>query len=178
MKLPQTLQTERLLLKPWAFENVEDVLAYATDEEWSRYLPVPHPYERQHAEHFISKQILLDPSEHVSYSLSIENKVIGGVNVRAQGLPQGITLGYSLAPQYWGQGLITEAVKQIIRVIFEENPEVQRVQSYADERNKASWRVMEKCGMKREGKFRKNRFLKGNWVDDVWYTILREEWEV
>ena len=177
MKLPRTLQTERLSLRPWTFTDVEDILTYATNEEWSRFLPVPHPYMRKDAEYFIAKQMLLDPSEHVSYSISFEGKVIGGANVRTQTLPQGITLGYSLSPLFWGRGIVTEVVKRLIDVIFEENPEVQRVQSYADERNKASWRVMEKSGMTREGKFRKNRFLKGDWVDDVWYTLLREEWE-
>lgn len=177
MKLPRTLQTKRLSLRPWTFTDIEDILAYATSEEWSQFLPVPQPYKRKDAEYFIAKQLLWDPSEHVSYSVSYEGKIIGGANVRTQELPQGITLGYSLSPAYWGQGMITEVVKQLIDVIFKENPEVQRVQSYADERNKGSWRVMEKSGMTREGKFRKNRLHRGEWVDDVWYAILREEWE-
>lgn len=48
-ELPQVIETERLVLRPFRFEDVDDVFAYASNEEWGRYLPVPYPYERVHA---------------------------------------------------------------------------------------------------------------------------------
>ena len=51
------LRTERLLLRPFAPAGADDVLAYAADEEWGRYLPLPHPYTRQHAQEFVARAI-------------------------------------------------------------------------------------------------------------------------
>ena len=47
--LPE-LRTERLLLRPFCFDDVDDVMAYATDPEWNRYLGLPEPYTRRSGE--------------------------------------------------------------------------------------------------------------------------------
>ena len=54
------LRTPRLLLRPYRSDDVDDVLAYATDPEWGRYLPLPDPYIRRSAEEFVARYILVD----------------------------------------------------------------------------------------------------------------------
>ena len=55
------IRTERLLLRSYRLEDVDDVFAYARDPEWSRYLerlPYPEPYIREHAEKFVARRVL------------------------------------------------------------------------------------------------------------------------
>lgn len=60
--LPDVLNTEQLRLRLFRLQDVDDVLSYATDPAWARYLPVPQPYTRADAEKFIAGQLLLDES--------------------------------------------------------------------------------------------------------------------
>ena len=53
--LPERIETARLVLRRWTLADAEDVLAYAADPEWSRFLPVPEPYERRHAEEAVAR---------------------------------------------------------------------------------------------------------------------------
>jgi RimJ/RimL family protein N-acetyltransferase len=80
--LPDVITTTRLVLRPWRFEDVDDVLAYATDEEWARYLPVPQPYDRADAVEFLARQIILDHSIHPTCAIVHGEEVIGGINIR------------------------------------------------------------------------------------------------
>ena len=69
--LPEVIKTARLTLRAWQLDDVDDVLAYAQDEEWSRYLRLlPSPYFRSDAEQFIARQILLDREAHPSWAVS------------------------------------------------------------------------------------------------------------
>jgi RimJ/RimL family protein N-acetyltransferase len=71
---------------------------------------------------------------------------------------------------------MTEAVRSVIDRAFTDLPHIMRIASWADIRNEASWRVMQKVGLTREGVFRSCRVLRGERIDDVRYAILREQW--
>ena len=171
--LPE-LRTERLLLRPFRFDDVDDVFAYATDLEWARHLPVPVPYARPDAEEFVARCILADPENRLEWAVVHEGSVSGGVTLIIQ-RPGTAELGYSIARPLWGQSLTTEAAQAVVAHGFEELG-LTRIQAYADIRNKGSWRVMEKLGMTREGVLRGNRIVHGERVDDVLYAILRDNW--
>lgn len=73
----ETIVTERLVLRPFRFGDVDDVFAYARGPEWSRQLRfLPRPYERRHAEQFIARQVLLDRATHPTWALTLEGTVI------------------------------------------------------------------------------------------------------
>lgn len=171
--LPQ-LRTERLLLRAYRSNDVDDVFAYATDPEWGRYLPVPDPYTRRSAEEFVATTILADPETHPMWAIVHEGRGSGGIDLRVRDPKLG-EMGYSIARPLWGRGLTTEAARAVIAYGFETLGLV-RIHAYADIRNEASWRVMEKLGMQREGVLRRNRMTKGEYVDDVIYSVLAEEW--
>lgn len=62
--LPDVLDTERLLLRPWRFEGIDVVLSYASDADCARYLSVPQPFVRANAVEFVARQILSDRVVH------------------------------------------------------------------------------------------------------------------
>lgn len=166
------LRTERLLLRPFGSGDVDDVFAYATDPEWSRYLPVPDPYTRRDAEEFVARCLLADGEKRFEWAVVHEGRVSGGVSLRVQ-RPGVAEMGYSIARPLWGQGLATEAARAVVEHAFE-NLGLVHVHAYADIRNEASWRVMEKLGMQRVGVAHGDRLVGGERVDSVSYEILRE----
>lgn len=170
------IKTDRLVLRPWAFEDVADVVAYANDQEWSRYLPLPQPYAEADARTFIATQVLQNRQEHPSWAIEHEQRVRGGINVRFFADRKIGEVGYSIARPFWGRGLATKTARAILNAAFEAIPSLVRVRAMADARNVASTRVLEKIGMKREGVLRSNRIVRGDPVDEVWYGILRSEW--
>ena len=171
--LPE-LRTKRLLLHAYRGGDVDDVLAYATDPEWARYLPVPDPYTHRDAEEFVASAILADPDTSPMWAIVYEGRVSGGIDlrVRSHGVAE---MGYSIARPLWGQGLTTEAATAVIAHGFEELG-LARIQASADIRNTGSWRVMEKLGMQRTGVAHSERLVRGERVDSVFYEVLAEGW--
>lgn len=175
--LPEVIQTERLVLRPYGFEDVDDVLAYAADNQWAQYLPVPDPYSRDDAIEFLARQVLVDRAVNPAWAITLEGSVVGGINIRFNFEDLIGEMGYSIARGLWGRGLVTEAARAVLDTAFRTHLDLQRVRAMADARNLASHRVMEKIGMHREGLLRRNRLHRGELVDEVWFGVLREEWE-
>jgi ribosomal-protein-alanine N-acetyltransferase len=176
--LPEVIETGRLKLRLHSLEDVEDVLAYASDPDWARYLPVPQPYTRAHAENFLAGLLLQDRKKRASWAIEHAGSAIGGINIRFDFENHVGTLGYSVARRHWGKGLATEAVGAVIDGSFSTYPVLNRIQASADERNAGSLRVMEKLGMVREGVLRQDQYLRGEFRNTVWCGLLRREWEV
>ncbi|HMO02041.1 MAG TPA: GNAT family protein [Oligoflexia bacterium] len=175
--LPEIIQTKRLLLRQYKLEDVDDILAYANNPDWSRFLPVPCPYERQHAIDFINAKLALDPLKNSSFAIVFENKVAGGLDVRFDFNDCRAELGYSINPSIWGRGLVTEAAQKVIDLSFYIYPEISRFTATAAAENVSSLRVMEKLGMIKEGYLRQHQKVRGKFLDIVCCGILREEWE-
>ena len=175
MEGPPVLRTERLLLRPFTTDNVDDVYAYASGPDWNRYLGLPEPYTRRSAESFVATAILDDPATWLRWAIVHEEHVVGGIKLEFDG-PGAAELGYSLAQPLWGRGLTTEAAAAVSVYGFEELGPA-RLWSYADIRNEASWQVMEKIGMRREGILRSRGIVRNERVDDVFYAVLRDEWQ-
>jgi RimJ/RimL family protein N-acetyltransferase len=85
-------------------------------------------------------------------------------------------IGYALLPTERGKSYCSEAVKIMVDYLFL-SKNIVRIQAHTDARNMASQRVLEKIGFKKEGTFRKELFVRGEWRDSCTFSILREEWK-
>ncbi len=85
-------------------------------------------------------------------------------------------IGYDLEPDYWGQGIMTEALAEIIRFGFKDM-NLNRVQVSTAPWNERSMRLIQRLGFKREGILRDNFIFKGRFQDDVMFSLLRREWD-
>ena len=172
------LKTERLLLRPFRLEDVDDVYAYAKDPEWERYLglPLPQPYTRRDAEAYIAGRVLADWSTVPTFAIVLDSTVIGGIRLRITAAHQRGELGYALSRVHWGKGLMPKAAKAVMEYGFVEHG-LAKICAIAHLRNVRSYRVMEKLGMTREGVLRSHIAKRGERRDEVIYGILREEWE-
>jgi RimJ/RimL family protein N-acetyltransferase len=99
---------------------------------------------------------------------------IGGINHRPVGTAQ--ELGYAMLPSERGKGYGAEAAMIMVDYLFL-TKDIVRIQAHTNVGNKASQRVLEKAGFKREGILRKSTFVRGVWADSYLYSILREEWK-
>jgi RimJ/RimL family protein N-acetyltransferase len=79
-------------------------------------------------------------------------------------------------PDVRHQGYGTLAVKDLTNRLFQ-NEDLERVQAMINEDDKAAQKVLEKAGYQREGKLRKSAFIRGNWKDQLLYSILKDEWK-
>lgn len=174
--MPDEISTDRLLLRPHRFADVADVVGYANDAEWARFLPVPNPYTTRDAEVFLSRLVLTDRIQHPSWAITLEGRAIGGINIRFFADHRIGELGYSVARKQWNLGYCTEATRAVIDTAFSYYHQLERIRSNADVRNTASIRVMEKVGMTFEGCLRSNRYIRDELVDDAHYGLLRADW--
>ncbi len=85
-------------------------------------------------------------------------------------------IGYIIKPDYWGKGYGTEMGKALIEYLFQ-NYNIHKIVASCNANNHSSEDIMKKIGMQLEGVLRKVRYKNGNWVDEINYGLLREEWE-
>lgn len=176
--LPEVVETSRLTLRPFRLGDVEDVLAYAQDPEWSRFLrDLPQPYDRAEAEKAVAKQILMDRVQEPNWAIVFEGRVIGGVVLLLDFTNRSAEIGYSVGRRHWNQGLGTEAVRAVIDLAFSTHQDLNRVWARTDPANVASQRVLEKTGMMKEGVLRLSRVYGEVAFDEAYFSILRSEWE-
>ena len=176
MTKPATIRTQRLLLRPFELKDVSDVFDYASDTEWSRFLPVASPYTVRDAEAFVARQILKNWDEKPRFAIEFKGVVVGSVKLTIENPLSIASLRYSIARPCWNLGLMTEAVTAVVGWGFDEFG-LQKVYSRMDVENVGSWRVMEKVGMTREGTLRSHGVNRGVRHDYHYYGILRSEWE-
>lgn len=137
---------------------------------------LPYPYTERDGTEFISAMLSADKNDTFSFAITADDKVIGSIGIFRQGNIHRLTaeLGYYIAEEYWGNGIMTEAVQQICRHVFS-NSDIVRIYAEPFAYNSASCRVLEKAGFQCEGTLRKNAVKNGKVVDMKMYSRLKSE---
>ncbi len=173
------IETPRLVLRDFRAADLEAVHAYASRDEVARYLiwgPNTPAQSREAIEGFLEDQ-RRRPRTHydVGMVLKPQGALIGGVGLRISDWENRTgDVGYVVHPDYWGYGLAEEAARALIEAGFTQLG-LRRIVAFCDQRNKASARVMERLGMRREGAFRQSKLIQGEWRDEYLYAVLAEE---
>ncbi len=89
---------------------------------------------------------------------------------------QTVEIGYRLHPDHQRQGITFEACHRLLTWMFR-SIRVRKVIAHCVPENVASWRLMEKLGMQREGILRQHSTLHGAWIDEYLYGLLAHEWQ-
>jgi ribosomal-protein-alanine N-acetyltransferase len=174
------LRTARLVLRDFRESDFVDVHAYGSDPEVARYMPWGPNTPDQTREFLGRAETQRNASPRLDFGLAIERlaggDVIGSIGLHLRDEPNRTgEIGYCLHRTHWRAGLATEAARALIDVSFRAL-DLHRVFATCDVRNTASFRVMEKLGMRREAYFRKDRQIKDEWRDTYLYAVLAEEW--
>jgi [ribosomal protein S5]-alanine N-acetyltransferase len=174
------LETERLLLREFRESDEADLHAAGSDLEVARYVhwgPNRPEDTREVLSGWLKKQQQW-PRDAVELGIELkeESRLIGTIRLSITDRNNRTAdFGYALNRGYWNRGYATEATRAVIDAAFTRLA-MHRVFATCDVRNAASWRVMEKLGMRREALFRKDILQKGEWRDSYLYAVLAEEW--
>lgn len=171
-----TLQTERLILRPVQPDDAEAMFDYLRDEETVRFITVP-PVKTvtEVLENSIQSYFMLDPIG--KWAIVYDQKMVGTIDLRLNEAHRQAEIGYVLNKRYWGQGIMPEAAQAILAVGFDQLQLV-RIFSEHDTRNPKSGRVMTKIGMQQEGVALKSQIIKGEIVDMVHYAITDTQYKM
>lgn len=173
------LVTPRLLLREFVADDWPAVLAYQSDPRYLRYYAWT---ERTEAEVRALVQRFLDwqgEEPRLKFQLAVTladgGQLIGNCGIRLEkaGAREG-EVGYEIDPLYWGRGYATEAARAMVRFGFGELG-LHRIRGHTVAENVASQRVMEKLGMRCEGRLRENEWFRGRWWDTLVYGVLEQD---
>ena len=178
----QPVTTQRLIIRRLAEADLADFLAYQTHPEVLRYMPL-EPMSEERATQFIAKQATAEIGGQGGYQAFAlyhtgDARVIGEVGIYFHPEPESKgDIGWSLHPDYQGHGYATEAARVLLEYGFAQRS-LRRITSVCDTRNPASFRLMERLGMRREGHLLQSHLTRGVWHDEYLYALLRDDWLV
>jgi RimJ/RimL family protein N-acetyltransferase len=170
------LETERLIIRQFVIGDWPSVKPYVADPEVMKYIG-DGVLSEDHSRIFVEENSG-DSAEAFPVILKDRNTLVGHMILHPWFAPQTYEIGWVIHPDHQRKGYATEASKCILKYAFDEL-KCHRVIATCQPENAASYRVMEKIGMKREGHFRKCIYRGDNhWWDEYFYAILEEEWYI
>lgn len=135
----------------------------------------PHPYTCEDANWWINAQKETDKPT-ICLAIDINGDIVGAIGIILGSDIHRLTaeMGYWLGENYWGKGIVSEAVKQMVDYVFKNFPDLIRLWAAVFEYNKPSMRVLEKAGFEFEGIREKGASKNGLVIDEYVYVKFRE----
>ena len=174
------IKTARLLLRRFKPEDAKAMFeTWANDERVTKYLTWT-PHGTLDVTKYIIDLWIKDYEKENTYQRAIEfdGKLIGSIGcVETSAENEFGEIGYCIAYDFWGKGIVTEATKAVIDFLFKE-VNLNRIIIEHAVKNPASGKVITKCGLTLEGIKREHfKSASGEFLDIASYSILRKEWE-
>ena len=174
------IETERLYLSELRAADVPQIVKYCGNEKIAQYTShIPSPYKEKDAIFWInSAQQGLRKGTQLTLGIRLKegNEFIGGMGLIITSVYKRAEIGYWLAEEHWNKGYTSEAAKALIDYAFK-NLDLNKITSSYMRYNPASGKVMENCGMFREGE-QKDQILKnGVYHDLILYGLTKEQYE-
>jgi len=173
----KTLNSERLTMKMYSLDDAEGLYGYASNPNVG-----PHAGWAPHKDVEESEEIirtLFMPAEAWAIRFKGEDRIIGTISLEPDKYRPDANsreMGYSLAEDQWGKGIMTEAAMTVLEFAFTEMG-LDQVGICTSRVNQRSKRVIEKCGFTYEGTIRRAyRIWDGTTRDSVVFSMLKEEW--
>ena len=137
---------------------------------------LPYPYTEKDALEYINFIINSDTHDTFAYAIDVDGTAVGSIGAFRQGNIHSHTaeLGYYLAEEYWGKGLMTDAVRLLCKKIFEET-DILRIFAEPFAHNIGSRKVLEKAGFQFEGILKNNAVKNGQVLDMALYAYTRQD---
>ena len=172
------LVTPRLRLRRLTMRDAQDIYRYSRDPEVARHV-LWDPHRSIGDSRAYLRYMLRRYRSHEPASWGIEyletGRIIGTIGFMwIQEDNNAAEVGYSLARDCWGKGIMTEALRAVLQYGFDEM-NLNRIEAQHETTNPASGAVMRKCHMQHEGTLRSRLFNKGRYVDVELYAILRRD---
>lgn len=164
-------------IRKWEPADAKDLAAALSNKKIQDNLRdgLPYPYTEQDGKAFISAMLAADENGTFAFAITADEKVVGSIGAFRQCNihRQTAELGYYIAEEYWGKGIMTEAVKQFCDYVFS-HTDIIRIYAEPFAYNVGSCRVLEKSGFQYEGTLRSNAVKNGKVLDMKMYSCLKK----
>ena len=173
------LETERLLLNQPEVSDLDDLvfLLNQSKDFSNNTLNLPYPYTKDSGEFWLNlaKNGLKNKDTYI-FAIRDKNskKIIGGIGLHLDSKHLKSEVGYWIGKDFWGQGLVTEALKKIIEFGFKDL-QLNKIYATHFPHNPASGKIMLKANMRMEGILSKEFIKNGQPIDVIRYAILKED---
>ncbi|MGE5399441.1 MAG: GNAT family N-acetyltransferase [Ignavibacteriales bacterium] len=160
-------------VRSWKWDDEESLIHNADNRNiWINLRDrFPHPYTQQDARNWL--KIVVGATPETQFAIEVDGRAVGGIGFllnddvhRIQ-----VEMGYWLGEEFWGRGIMTEALKAVTKYAFN-NFEIKRIYAGLFEWNKASARVLEKAGYELECRQRKSVIKNGVICDQLVYVRI------
>lgn len=173
------LETPRLRLRKLTMRDAQDIFAYSRDPQVAKYVlwdaQTSLADARAYLRYMLRKYRMGEPASW-GIEWKASRQIIGTIGFMwIQRENAAAEVGYSLHRAYWNQGIMTEALQELIQYGFG-TMNLNRIEAQHETQNPASGAVMRKCGMTKEGTLRQRLMNKGHFVDVDLYAILRRDY--
>ena len=163
-------------LRTWRLSDAKDLAAALNHRSVLNNLRdgLPFPYTEQDAKEYIIATLSANEDDTFAYAITLDDRAIGSIGAFRQGNihRQTAELGYYLAKEYWGRGIMTDAIRQLCGHIFE-TTDILRIYAEPFSYNAGSRRALEKAGFTREGTMKCSAVKNGKVVDMTLYSLTR-----
>lgn len=166
------------MLRKWMPEDAADVAHFANNPKIAANLRnvFPYPYTLKDAEGYVNACAFDSEERQICRAILVNGRAAGSVGIFCGNdvYEKSAELGYWLAEEYWGQGIMTEAVRRICGEAFEKFDIVRiHAEPFAD--NAGSRRVLEKAGFTLEGIMKKSVYKNGRSHDSCMYALVKDD---
>ena len=133
----------------------------------------PHPYTRRVGREFI--RLAMSQRPETMFAIAVDGEAVGGIGFTVLTDVERVSaeIGYWLGEQFWGRGLVTEALVAVTRYAIE-TCRLTRIYALPFAYNRASCRVLEKAGYTLEAHLRRSAIKDGRIVDQLQYSFIAE----
>ena len=163
------------ILRPWAMSDLDNLVASANNNNIAKFMMdrFPHPYTRDAGEQFINLAMQGNPVN--IFAIEADGKAVGGIGLHPLEDVERINaeMGYWLAEPYWGQGIITSAINEMVEYGFKNFP-ISRIFARPYGTNMGSQRVLEKAGFVLEATIPRCALKNGKELDLLIYAIRKK----
>jgi RimJ/RimL family protein N-acetyltransferase len=168
-------ELRKSILRPWKAGDEESLVRNANNRAIWRNLrdAFPHPYTLADAKHWI--EIANPTSPPCNFAIVVAGEAVGGIGLilKDDVFRRSAEIGYWLGEDFWGRGIVTEAVRAVTDYAFD-TFDICRVYAGVFEWNPGSMKVLEKAGYEFECRMKKSATKDGQTIDELIYVMIRD----
>lgn len=171
-------ETERMILRRLDMDDLEEYFCFASDPLVSERTLWDRHESTEDTRVFLEK-VQRSFVEKIAYRWAViykpERRLIGRIGfIHLDEIHSCAEIGYAISSRYWGKGITTEALKEVVKYGYS-HMNINRIEGKCNIDNLSSARIMKKVGMKEEGILREKFQIKGEFVDQIQFGMIRKD---
>jgi len=168
-------KTIDIKLRKWSEADLDSLVKYANNRNIAKWLTngFPHPYSHEDGRAYLT--LIANDNPTKVFAIEVNGEAVGSIGIFPQSdiHAKSAEMGYWLAEEYWGQGIMLKAIEEIIAYGFQ-TFDIVRIFARPFSTNLKSQRLLEKAGFSLEARLKKALFKNGEHMDELIYAKLND----